>query len=219
MPSFNLTATAQQAPPLSVIGVHSPPRSGIHHVALLAAPSLVRLGQPIPAVHHLVTDFQPPHFWAKLEWDDRQLLGHVLGHVNLSAKQREKGELFLKEIRTAKLRYIAHPPYEEEESEASPERGTPRYNCVGIVLRCYEAMDLPLVQSHETDGFSRISLRQLRAIYPRELSEVTGNWLVSLGLDPRKEPWPVVLPGYVFHALQNGRLPFLPTTPDQARFP
>lgn len=135
---------------------------------------------------------------------------HVCGNVPLTPDQTEQVGLFADtqrseyeaQQRRGRDQYCVHP-------HILPVRGadgtvvTHRYSCAGFVIEAYRAAGVELVVTDE-GRLPGVTVDTLLAAYPDFRSVLTNPTqrarragLVGDG------PWPVVLPGYVFHALDR----------------
>jgi hypothetical protein len=103
--------------------------------------------------------------------------------------------------------------------------GNPRYwrfSCVGFVLECYlQGTGIQLLDWQST-AFPRVTLSELRSIYT-DRNILAQKHCEELGLTG-DGPWPIALPGYLFHCLQRDpeivrRIPYLPLSSSEAHFP
>ncbi len=116
--------------------------------------------------------------------------------------------------------YILHPPFQYQHS--STDRPMPRMNCVGLAVLVSDLLlekqlfAVDVGDSNALRKFPQVGLDWLCRVFP---------WLKRLKPPEREKlgltgpgPWGVVLPGYIFHALQAGG-DFEPTRETQASFP
>lgn len=155
--------------------------------------------------------------------DFRQV--HVIGAVGASYQANlpaDQAVLFATEVAALdgeQFVYVAHPPICEV---VDPDTGRfmgRRFSCVGFVLWCYRQVGIELLAPFDSPAYPRFDLGHLTRVWP-ELRNLAGRpgFLTQIGLNPADAPWPVVVPGYVFHALNGGSLPFQPTSPAQTDF-
>ncbi len=136
----------------------------------------------------------------------------VVGWLPLTRDEEEFLEAWLADVRTraSACQYFAYPA---DEPIRDPVTGTItswRFSCAGFVRRAYEegAGVVLLVPEAELPTLDFATLRQLWAA---GISEDSARRMLSRVLRG-PEPWPVLLPGYLFHALAQPResLPFKP---------
>lgn len=139
---------------------------------------------------------------------------HVVGSASLNDDELKSMELFLREhlqqreaeSRRRYARYVVlpHADWLQEDDEL-PIR---RFSCAGFVIEAYWEAGIQLI---DLDGLPEVSLDDLFVVYP-ELERVEENPTLRerAGALSREElglrgggPWPVVLPGYIFHALNR----------------
>lgn len=92
--------------------------------------------------------------------------------------------------------YSVHPDYVPPDSNTTLWR----FSCVGFVLRAYEIARIQLL---DRDSLPMISLEKLKAAYPGWaglLSKAEVRQRLGIG---QGNEWPVVLAGYVLHALDR----------------
>ncbi len=93
--------------------------------------------------------------------------------------------------------YIVHPHYVKGNQAVSARR----YSCAGFVYECYLDTDITLV---DVDALPLVDEKTLSLVYPllpRVLANPKLRAMAGLGSDG---PWPVLLPGYLFHSLSRG---------------
>jgi hypothetical protein len=118
--------------------------------------------------------------------------------------------------------YILLPPVQEQRDVA--EDSGPysyRFSCVGLVLACYRQAKIDLLDTENT-AYPKVFLNTLTDIYGQGNILAPHN-LHAVGLS-RPQPWPVPLPGHLFHALSRPaeeirRAPYLPREPTEVYFP
>jgi hypothetical protein len=143
----------------------------------------------------------------------------VVGSVELSAAETKQISLFIdetsKELESVppKLQYTVHPHFRERAETDSARR----YSCVGYVQQAYEYADIDLV---DIDAIPEVELETILPAYPdsrEQLEHPRARAFVGLRGDG---PWPVLLPGYVFHAMNRPPLecrttPYKPQAGDE----
>jgi hypothetical protein len=121
--------------------------------------------------------------------------------------------------------YILCPPVQP--AAVDKKTGNPRFwrfSCVGLVLECYRHGAKINLLDWESPRFPRIHLRDFKDAYGEDMILAPRN-LAKVGLSGQG-PWPIALPGYLFHALHNrtaaairSEPPYLPTSTNETRFP
>jgi hypothetical protein len=126
-------------------------------------------------------------------------------------------------------RFIVNPHWKWHEAPETRRRLYRRFSCAGFVLECYRSIDVYLVDTEE-GGLPDVHFDIVVKAYPEagdreKLARLTGGVTPEdLGI-PGDGPWPVLLPGYIFHALQriteeNPRPPaYTPSSVADACFP
>ncbi|MBL8888646.1 MAG: hypothetical protein JNL67_01625 [Planctomycetaceae bacterium] len=129
----------------------------------------------------------------------------VVGTANLSADDASIINTFICEqieeyesLKTAPLKqYHVHPHFIKGNGEMSARR----YSCAGFVFEAYLDVGLTLVDVSSLPG---VALDSLKLAYPDDLHPVLDNpKLRSRAGLSGDGPWPVLLPGYLFHSLSR----------------
>jgi hypothetical protein len=203
MTASKLPATNQDAlvsPRYSVVGMYGN-GGAVRHAAVLRRESVLTYGQEAVVAH-----MAPP-----LGLDDL-IPAHVLGRIDvLTRDEQDSLEAWLADLQTKKRiphDYQIHPPYEAIYDPVTLILKRRRMSCVGFILLCYmEALGLDLLD--RTDGeFPRIDIATLQSCFP-DLS-LTRRLLGRYGVTGNG-PWPVVMPGYLMHALARFKSALRPT--------
>lgn len=224
MPAFILGSTAGSR--YSAVGCRG--AHGIRHVALLA-----RDQQLSPACSCEVFHAHPP-LWigqgVRSQGDNsfRWLNpSHVVGwpkelsnvidklDIELASlrKQIPEWSPLSNELTGLENTYTIHPPFVIVEGEDSEMHF--RFSCVGFVLYCYEILcGLARLLPEDDGAYPLLSLDDLRPVFGRPLidrlrDDADLRRVLGLGDDG---PWPIRLPGYLFHALAapDSQLPITP---------
>lgn len=143
--------------------------------------------------------------WVELDEDEVEGIEVWISDLKTRLPARQPTRGCLKE-------YIVLPSFEEKIDPVSGRRTRPRFSCAGFVQRCYaEGAGLTLVDEH---NLPTVSLEVLSKIWP-EVNEAAKREFVGL---KGAEPWPVLLPGYLFHALNRPDIstPHRPMAEDRA---
>lgn len=93
--------------------------------------------------------------------------------------------------------YYVHPHLVKGDGEASANR----YSCAGFVYECYLDIGITLV---DLSSVPAVTAEPLKLAFPdqrRNLDRPERRGLVGLS---GEGPWPVLLPGYLFHSLSRG---------------
>lgn len=128
----------------------------------------------------------------------------LVGGVVLSADEQARMRLFISELwneykdaETGPLgQYCIHPHFQEAVNDAAVRR----YSCVGFVFEAYLEADIELV---DIAVLPEIDVEMLVLAYPdseRHLRILAVRDRLNLAGDG---PWPVLLPGYIFHAMNR----------------
>jgi hypothetical protein len=146
----------------------------------------------------------------------RQIRAHVVGSADLTHDELQKIRRFVDQhasehlvfeelgivgvINAAPLMYCVLPhacPFEEEDGRYARMR----FSCAGFVLEAYQSARIQLIV---TNRLPPVDLDVLNRGYPRLMRLVRAGRLAQeeLGLTG-SGPWPVVMCGYLFHALNR----------------
>lgn len=185
----------------------------IKHAALLNQDiDAVYAGRNLPATH-----MSPP-----LELVD-DLAAHVAGWLELNEDEaREVGTWISEKLDAvgsvgALRQYIVYPHQRDVVDEHTGRFRYARFSCCGFILEAYRSIGINLVR---TDDLPIVPYVLLQELYDFDSeSEKALKWV---GLT-RGEDVPVLLPGYLFHALQRDEEivrndPYQPQPGDE-RFP
>lgn len=151
---------------------------------------------------------------------DRHKIANWLAKVD---KERRPRQLF--------RQYVVSPHVRWDRSEVG--RGVyRRFSCVGVVIEAYAAASIRILDLDAV--FPLADETMLNAAYP-DLARVEGAPLTvqaKLGYKDREDlglsgpdSWRIILPGYIFHALQRANAanprpePYAPKDAREARFP
>lgn len=142
---------------------------------------------------------------------DHAIVANVVGTANLTNGQVKQIEVFLNahanEHKAQEAlewkRFVIRPhvkPFEENGKTVCM-----RFSCVGLVIEAYREAGIDLIDTDE-ERLPSVSRETLGKVYEVVLRESWAdlNDKFEWGLDENEEEcWPVVLPGYVFHALNR----------------
>jgi hypothetical protein len=85
--------------------------------------------------------------------------------------------------------------------EAHPDESVRRFSCAGFVYECYRELGIVLV---DLDRVPCVGVELLKLAYPRFARSLDSSaFRKRIGLSDGG-PWPVLLPGYLFHSLKRG---------------
>ena len=133
--------------------------------------------------------FLEPDLAVSLELDERQL----------AKIARWASRIAVEEGPTGDMRYTIIPSVQPSVQKA--ENGSPKYHrfsCAGYVSEAMRQADVSLC---EEDNLPLADLATLCMIYPRLLKimqKLRFRQCMGIESDP---PWPVLLPGYIFHGV------------------
>ncbi len=143
----------------------------------------------------------------------------VVGSIELTAAETKQIGVFIeetsKELESVpnKQQYTVQPHFRDRTGPDSARR----YSCAGYVQKAYEYADIDLVNMA---AIPDVELRTILPAYPdsrEQLEHPRARAFVGLKGDG---PWPVLLPGYIFHAMNRPPLdcrttPYKPQVGDE----
>ncbi len=138
-----------------------------------------------------------------------EMRAHTMGSASLSQEEVLKIEIFLFNVakeyksclqkKSATDQYIAHPHKTEVKDKIDGLLLFRRFSCAGLVVEAYRYARVDLVKTEDSD-LPPVMLDTLRVVYP----DIDKQDKKRMGLsDPG--PWPILLPGYILHALERTR--------------
>jgi hypothetical protein len=180
----------------------------VQHVALLRSEQELRYDEADVRVWHMGPPLiigQKSIGLARADASCRAV--HVAGIVDLDADDLEGIRTWLAEVEKedrpygmtgTPRQYIVKPHVEWARAS---ETGRPLYrkfSCAGFVLECYRAAGVQLV-SLPDDTLPEVDLQTVLQAYPAAAVEALR---ARIGI-PGPGPWRILLPGYLFHALDR----------------
>ena len=182
----------------------------VRHVAVLAEDSELKWGQPV-SVWHMGPPLVAGERTRPPQRTKRECPVHVVGSVSLDLDDKEGIEDWLEEVDKEPppdspfKRYVVRP---QCIWQSAPETGRPQYrrfSCAGFVLECYRSIGVDLVNTEERD-LPDVDFDMLVQVFP-ELNRPKALKRLNITRDDLgiagSGPWPIVLAGYVFHALDR----------------
>jgi hypothetical protein len=114
---------------------------------------------------------------------------------------------------TRKKQYVVCPHFVKGDGLVSARR----YSCAGFVFECYFDLGISLVDIDALPHVDESTLAMVYPLLPRILED--PEWRLDVGL-AEDGPWPVLLPGYLFHSLNRGadrirQAPYQPSPGDE----
>lgn len=206
-------------PMFSIVGQYQRGSKFVKHVALarevgaakkLQSVSVWQMGPP------LVVGSQSQHANQNANTlDDVDLVGFV----ELSTDELDGIQTWLADLDTERRppdryqHYAACPHYFWKRDEA----GMPlyrRFSCAGLVVECYMQVDIRLLN---VEGIPHVDVATLSPIYGPIVENQRLRERLKIGLDG-SGPWPVLLPGYLFHSLarSDSEIRAVPRSPQSA---
>jgi hypothetical protein len=210
--------SATTLPQFAIVGQYKQGTNLVKHVGVLQCTMNLKPGDRARVYH-----VEPGASFAADDFEfSTELLTSIPG--GLKPRQITIGERWIKRIRTQIDRlaagtwpaknWTAHPPHPGS-AQVALKRS--RYSCIGFVMHLFQTMrGVPLLQ-HDHPGMPRMSRAELEEIYGTyDEAELKG-----VGLPPDEEPWPVIVPGYVFHAcdLDAPAFPYIPNSTEERKYP
>lgn len=173
----------------------------VRHVGLSNEPvEAIRNGNTVNVAH-----MKPP-----LSSDD-QMKVHACGIAELTDDECRQIETFITErmsehqaLQQSKTGGYIIRPHAIDRRETDGTLVCRRFSCAGFVIEAYEDANIFLVETDE-NNLPLMDVDSLRNAYPDIFD--SHNWRslnerYKLGLDG-DGPWPVILPGYLFHSLSR----------------
>lgn len=214
MPAQRLTVDVIPIGRFDVIGIDVEAQANfVKHVGLAAeAVPVSSAGPPLKLI-----EMMPP-----LARDAPPTTPQCSGQIPITVDEENRINLFIdeqfEEIESANMRkffdgYIVLP-HTAPVFEVDGTLVFRKYSCAGLVVEAYRATDLDLIVTDDT--LPLIALDVLRVAYPEVRSERVRTIVGLTG----EGPWPVLLPGYVIHALKRPseeirRVPYRPKVGDE----
>jgi len=214
-------AVAIRVPKYAVVGTYSQPRksSFVQHVAILADDADLRWGASA-TVSHMGPPLVAGEETKKARHAKPECVVHLAGTAQLSLDEQDAIRDWLEEVDKEPgpdnpfRRYIVNPHWEWHRARETGRRLYRRFSCAGFVLECFKSIELDLVDTQE-GSLPDVDFDVVAEAYPvararRHLERLTrgptpddpGLKLEDWGI-AGDGPWPVLLPGYIFHALER----------------
>jgi len=129
----------------------------------------------------------------------------VVGSANLSSDDVSIINTFIceqiEEYESLKVgrkdQYVVHPHFVKGDGDVAAKR----YSCAGFVFECYLDIGITLVEIDSLPLIEESILSLVYPLLPRVLADT--DWRKQVGL-AEDGPWPILLPGYIFHSLNRG---------------
>ena len=203
MTALRLKDSSVDSPLHAVVGKCTP-QNAVSHVGILEGARFVSAGDKVP-VFHMANAI------ALLELPGT-MDAHALGWlVDMADEEHKSVSGWLQRIKTSsvKIDYLAFPAFETLRDKANGRTIGRKFSCAGFVQCCFEeALQVSLV----------VSLEHLPNVDRNLLEEVWDARIVARGVRYGLRgagPWKVLLPSYIFHALNKTRTE-LPHNPSAA---
>ena len=230
MPSYPLDRERHRTvSEFAVVGSYLPaeqPPNCVRHAALLRAETRLRRGDEAEVWHMkppLVAGHSTLQQAARRGWD--RCVVDAVGETELDSSQRAGMATWRadadKERRPPELigQYVAHPPVDEVPDDVTGRVRYRKFSCAGFVLECYRhgaGMDLI---DWRSDPIPVVDMPFVVSIY----GSVAQSRRDDIGLG-REDSWPIVFPGYLFHALNRSpdeihSGPYIPASIQEVSFP
>ncbi len=202
MPASRLTDEPQAIGRFDVIGMERSKPYLVRHVALSLFNRSARLGEKLHVAHMCPPFEQNPN--------EETCACHSFGTADLTADDEEEIKLFLDELdgeyqaATRRIEadawcvYVAYPN-KLQETEADGTVVFTRYSCATLVMDAYEAIEVVLIVPDENE-IPSLTIEQIGEVFPAILRDGTKRQQILLG---ERSDWPVVLPGYILHAMNR----------------
>lgn len=209
MPAFDLSVPVS-APLHAVVGTWDEQTNAVNHVALIAIPTVLG-GTQDPVVTHM----GPPFGDSELQ------NARLLAFVRLTEQQEMAISDWITDVKTRihpRLDYVGTPSHALIPDENG--RGLYwRFSCSGFVVRAYQEAGLNLVA--EEPALPLVGKALLHSVWQHVFSHMQPGPVRDRAVSFKMRqwgftgegPWRVLLPGYIFHALNQPcpRWPYVPT--------
>jgi len=223
--------TRQRVPRFAVVGQYgeAPASRFVQHVALLRSDQELGYATPDVRVWHMGPPLVAGTISEAATVHEATCTVHMIGVVDLDAQDVEGIETWLAEVDTedrpsgklAPLRqYTIHPAV----LWVTAENGTRlyrRFSCVGFVLDGYRAIGINLIDDSRAENLPAVNLETVADAYGEGVrNERLRN---AFGI-PGDGPWPILLAGYLIHALNRSDAEirtsaYLPSSAAKGEFP
>ncbi len=128
----------------------------------------------------------------------------IVSNMELSASEISRIKMFIDELvdeysvarATDHEQYTILPHFRDRNGDDSVRR----YSCVGFVYEAYRDTDLDLIDLPSLPG---VEIESLILAYPDQEARLRHPRLRAFGGLKGDGPWPVLMPGYLFHALNR----------------
>lgn len=149
-----------------------------------------------------VTHMEPPFK------SGRSIPCHCVGSAGLTDDDINRLEIFIDNVsgefeaqnRRGLEQYVVVPHVKPVVEKGDGTLLYRRFNCAGFVVVAYQSIDLDFVVVEESN-LPPIDNASLEAAYPK-LRKLPMDQREDLGL-VGKGPWPILMPGYILHALNR----------------
>ena len=131
----------------------------------------------------------------------------VVASLDLTADERSRIEMFVDELEfeyesekaRPRRQYIIKPHFVADDEDKFP---FPRFSCGGFVIETYREIDIDLLKTDDS-SLPLVNLETLVKSYPDHERRLRHRKLRTIYGLVEDGPWPVVLSGYVCHALNR----------------
>ena len=197
VPAQRLDQNPKRLPHMGVVGQDAQIAGFIGHAGLTNQEHPeVKVKQPVSVCH-----MQPPLA------ANSEMLAHVHGDAELTDDEANQIALFADEHaeeheaqnRRIDRVYVVRPHTVDtrEDDETTVSR---KFSCAGFVIEAYRNAGIDLVDTDE-DALPQVAKESVSIAYPQIFARSNASAILTgIGLNG-SGPWPVVLPGYLFHSL------------------
>jgi hypothetical protein len=184
----------------------------LSHVALLASPGQVFVGQPCD-----VMEMGPPIHLNP----SGTMSPQVAAWMPLTNDEVESIEAWIADLttQTQTLAYCALPAWQRTVETTTGRQIGWRFSCAGFVFCAYQAAGITLLDEVSIPPVPYATVRDGWIHLAKGRDDILRAVLEKCGISG-PGPWAVMLPGYIVHALagQPGPLPHVPV-PSECTFP
>ncbi len=231
---------ANSATPCSrftIIGTYAEDSDGfLKHAALLKNSTSVSLDDSVNVWHTGPPIVSGPV--AEAQFGRTQIVAHTIADCKLRPSECDAIVNFLASVdkyhRTASVlplqQYVIVPHHQWVVAPETNRRIRRRFNCAGFVIEAFVSAGIQLM---DVDNLPLASREDVEFAFPdfRRLAEASERVQERVGFHGMEDfgitgdgPWPIALPGYLFHACDRGEnagefTTFIVSSVEKARFP
>lgn len=235
--ALSLANSSTSCSRFTIIGTYAEDFVGfLKHAALLKNPASVSLDDSVDVWHTGPPIVSGPE--AEAQFGGMQTVAHTIADCKLRPSECDAIVNFLASVdkyhRTASVlplqQYVIVPHHQWVVASETSRRICRRFSCAGFVIEAFVSAGIQLI---DVDNLPLASREEVEFAFPdfRRLEEASTRIQERVGFHGMEDfgitgdgPWPIALPGYLFHACDRGEIAGAFTTytvpsVDRARFP